>query len=180
MLLWAKKGQNAEWKLTSIFFHPNCCNPRIISSVNKPKLSLLVAMSHSKNLIKELSHHQFLWQIDITFHDFMIFHCIFGVGCILCSFLRFGCFRTKMGTIGGNWGTILNINNMLVTIQRSARGLPIKWEMSGWCINIRADSWFRVYISTISITKKKKSVTAFSSMGNTLAKNISKLLVSNK
>ena len=33
MLLWAKKGQNAEWKLTSTFFHPNCCNPRIISSV---------------------------------------------------------------------------------------------------------------------------------------------------
>lgn len=38
MLLWAKKRQNAEWKLTSTFFHPNCCNPRIISSVYKPKL----------------------------------------------------------------------------------------------------------------------------------------------
>lgn len=36
MLLWAKKGQNAEWKLTSTFFHPNCCKPCIISSVNRP------------------------------------------------------------------------------------------------------------------------------------------------
>lgn len=37
MLLWAKNGQNEEWKLTSTFFHPNCCNPRIISSITNNK-----------------------------------------------------------------------------------------------------------------------------------------------
>lgn len=42
ILLWAKNGQIAEWKLTSTFFHPNCCKPRIISSVEKVKTHVSV------------------------------------------------------------------------------------------------------------------------------------------
>lgn len=135
MLLWAKKGQNREWKLTSTFFHPSCCNPRIISSVNKQKAVIIYRHATVGISFKELS--RFL-QINVsfhclenqkkivTFHYFMIFQRILSAGCILCRFLSFGRFWWKMGAIGGNWGTILNTDNMLVTIQRLARGLSIE------------------------------------------------------
>lgn len=53
----------------------------------------------------------------ITFHNFMKFYTIM---CMLCSFLCFHCLRRKLRSIGRNWGTVIHINNMLVSIQRLA------------------------------------------------------------
>lgn len=60
-----------------------------------------------------------------TFHEFMVLCCIFHAGLVLCCLLCFGSFWRKMGAVRRNWGTIFNIYNVLVTIQRSHRGLSI-------------------------------------------------------
>ena len=63
----------------------------------------------------------------ITFHNFMKFYTIL---CMLCSFLCFHCLRRKLRSIGRNWGTVIHINNMLVSIQRLA------WRLSEQIQNV--------------------------------------------
>lgn len=121
MLLWAKKGHIAEWKLTSTFFHPNCCKPLIISSVNKTKYKITPSR-HSERIRFTISP----LSIDastFTFHNFMILYCILCAWLILRCLLCFSCFWRKMWAIGGDWRAIVNIYNMLITIQRPARWL---------------------------------------------------------
>jgi len=126
MLLWAKKGQNAEWKLTSTFFHPNLCKPLIISSVNILKAIITLVMGQWTDNSKILNGGELLnATYGFTFHEFMVLCCIFHAGLVLCCLLCFGSFWRKMGAVRRNWGTIFNIYNVLVTIQRSHRGLSI-------------------------------------------------------
>lgn len=83
MLLWAKKGQNAEWKLTSTFFHSNCCKPRIISSVYQPNTSLLCHVTVTKFSSNKSFTSSFLvdWYVPSIISWYSIVFCVLGAFC---------------------------------------------------------------------------------------------------
>lgn len=68
MLLWAKKGQNAEWKLTSTFFHPNLCKPLIISSVNILKAIITLVMGQWTDNSNILNGGRSIWGGTLKCH----------------------------------------------------------------------------------------------------------------
>jgi len=113
MLLWAKKGQNDEWKLTSTFLHPNCCNPWIISSVKKIHSGF---RGTSNNTVQIIRNSWVTLSKNVTFDDFMIFHSFLGIRRILSCFLCFHCFWRKLRAIGRDCRAIFNINHVLVSI----------------------------------------------------------------
>lgn len=62
-----------------------------------------------------------------TFHNFTILYRVLCARLILRCLLCFSCFWREMWTIRGNWGAIINIYNVLITIQRPARWLS-QWQ----------------------------------------------------
>lgn len=83
MLLWAEKGQNVEWKLTSTFFHPNCCKPRIISSVDQPNTSLLCHVMIMRFSSNKSFTSSFLvdWYVPSIISWYSIVFCVLGAFC---------------------------------------------------------------------------------------------------